>query len=216
MAHEIRNPLGLIRNHSYLLRHATNQNDPMIKKSLSQIDTSVEKAGSIIDNLLNFSRLDNEDNENIYIHDFINEIFQLEKKLMSSRRIKYEIQCSRNLSYKINREVLKHIVINLTANAIDAMPQGGKLVIKGEISNNNLILKFKDTGIGISKKNIENIFNPFFTTKKRGKGTGLGLYIVYSDIKRYGGQINVESETGKGSEFSLTLPVKSGETNESI
>ena len=216
MAHEIRNPLGLIRNYSYLLKRTTDQNDPMVKKSINQIETSVEKAGTIIENLLNFSRLDDENNEKIYIHDFVNEILQLEKKLMLRRKIKYDIRCSSDISYRINREVLKHIVINLTGNAIDAMDDGGKLIVTVQESENNLVLKFTDTGSGIRKQDIESIFNPFFTTKKRGKGTGLGLYIVYSDIKRYGGEISVKSEVCKGSEFTVTLPVVSGEKNESV
>ena len=214
MAHEIRNPLGLIRNYSYLLRHATDRNDPKINKSINQIEASVEKAGSIIDNLLNFSRLDNEDNEKIYIKDFVDGILQLENKLMLSRKIKYEIDCSSEISYMINREVLKHIVINLTGNAIDAMPDGGILSVKGRVINNSLVIDFSDTGTGIPEENRESIFNPFFTTKKRGKGTGLGLYIVYSDVKRYGGEISVKSETGKGSVFTVTLPSVNGDQNE--
>ncbi len=214
MAHEIRNPLGLIRNYSYLLKHSTDQNDDQISRSISQIEASVEKAGSIIDNLLNFSRLDNEDNEKIYIKNFIEEILQLEKKLMHSRKIKYEIDCSSDISYLINREVLKHIVINLTGNAIDAMPDGGVLRVSGEVLEMNLVLKFSDTGTGIDEKDMASIFNPFFTTKKRGKGTGLGLYIVYSDIKRYGGEITVKSKTGRGSEFTVTLPLDNGDHDE--
>ena len=216
MAHEIRNPLGLIRNYSYLLKHATDQADEQISKSISQIEISVEKAGTIIDNLLNFSRLDDEDNEKIFIYDFVDEILQLEKKLMLSRKIRYNISCSPGISYRISREVLKHIIINLTANAIDAMEDGGALSVSVEESGNDVVMKFRDTGSGISKEDIESIFNPFFTTKKRGKGTGLGLYIVYSDIKRYGGEITVQSEVGKGTEFTVTLPVDSGEDYGSV
>jgi PAS domain S-box-containing protein len=216
MAHEIRNPLGLIRNYSYLLKHSTDQNDPQINKSIIQIESSVEKAGSIIDNLLNFSRLDNEDNEKIYIRDFVDEILQLEKKLMHRLKIKYVINCSPDISYMINREVLKHIVINLTSNAIDAMTDGGQLTVNGEVIENNFVLKFSDTGSGIPKGDRDSIFNPFFTTKKRGKGTGLGLYIVYSDIKRYGGEITVFSEVGRGTIFSVTLPFDNGVQHDSV
>ena len=114
----------------------------------------------------------------------------------------------------INREVLKHIVINLTGNAIDAMPDGGVLSVRGKVKDNNIVLEFSDTGTGIPEKDRESIFNPFFTTKTRGKGTGLGLYIVYSDVKRYGGEISVESETGRGSVFTVSLPLLNGDENE--
>ncbi len=116
----------------------------------------------------------------------------------------------------INREVLKHIVINLTGNAIDAMPDGGELSVSAESTDSSLILKFSDTGTGIPEGNRESIFNPFFTTKKRGKGTGLGLYIVYSDIKRYGGEIAVQSEMGKGTVFTVTLPLDNGDADETV
>ena len=216
MAHEIRNPLGLIRNYSYLLKHTADKNNPHISKCISQIDTSVDKAGSIIDNILNFSRLDNEDNEKIFILNFINEILLLEKKLMHSKKIRYEIKGSDKINYSINREVLKHIVINLTGNAIDAMPDGGKLTVNIEAEDKNLILKFSDTGSGITESDIENIFNPFFTTKKRGKGTGLGLYIVYSDVKRYGGEITVKSSPREGTVFTINFPFENGVQNESV
>ncbi len=94
MAHEIRNPLGLIRNYSYLLKHTADSSDPQVSKSISQIESSVEKAGSIIDNLLNFSRLDNEDTEKIYIRNFTEEILQLENKTHAAKKnqIQYKLQ----------------------------------------------------------------------------------------------------------------------------
>jgi polar amino acid transport system substrate-binding protein len=217
MAHEIRNPLGLIRNYSYLLKRDSDFNNPRISKSINQIEVSVEKASSIIDNLLNFSRLDNNNTEKILIRDFIDEILQLEKKVMHRKRISYELKCSDDVSYCINREVLKHIVINLIGNAVDAMSDdGGQFFIDVEKSDDQVTLVFKDTGTGIFEKDIENIFNPFFTTKKRGRGTGLGLYIVYNDVRQYGGEISVKSAPGKGSAFTVTLPFTNGANDESL
>ena len=210
MAHEIRNPLGLIRNYSYLLKHTADRDNPQFSKCISQIETSVDKASGIIDNILNFSRLDNEDNEVINVRRFIDEILQLEVKNMDRKKVSCEVSCSDNVSYLINREVLKHIVFNLIGNAVDAMPDGGNLFISAEKSDKQLIMIFRDTGSGIPEENMKNIFNPFFTTKKRGKGTGLGLYIVYSDIRRYGGDITAESTPGKGTVFSVYLPLEYG------
>ncbi len=216
MAHEIRNPLGLIRNYSYLLRHSAEIENPQVAKSINQIESSVDKASSIIDNLLNFSRLDNENSEEIIVGDFIEEILQLEKKIMLKKRIESSVNCSPEISYYINREVLKHIVINLVGNAIDAMPDGGTLSIDVSREKGSLIMVFQDTGTGIPEKDMESIFNPFFTTKQRGKGTGLGLYIVYSDVKRYGGDIVVKSNVKKGTSFIINLPLEVGIPNESI
>jgi polar amino acid transport system substrate-binding protein len=133
---------------------------------------------------------------------------------MDLKKVSCEVSCSDNVSYLINREVLKHIVFNLIGNAVDAMSGGGKLNISAEKSDKQLVMIFRDTGEGIPEENIENIFNPFFTTKKRGKGTGLGLYIVYSDIRRYGGDITVESLPGKGTVFSVYLPLENGTEDE--
>jgi len=208
MAHEIRNPLGLIRNYSYIIRKSANSHDSYVLNNIALIESSVEKASGIIDNLLNFSRLDNEVLENICLHEFIEGILLLEKKVIQKKGIKAVIDCPDSIHYCINREVLKHILINLVGNAIDAMPEGGTFEIRVRQDEESLIIECEDSGVGIKQKNIDSIFNPFFSTKKRGNGTGLGLYIVHSDVKRYGGEISVESTYGVGTIFTVSLPYK--------
>lgn len=215
MAHEIRNPLGLIRNYSYILRHTLDTSESQLQKSIGLIESSVDKASDIIDNLLNFSRLDNESLEYINITSFIKDILQLEEKIMFKRRISATVQSSDDVYYRINREVLKHIIINLVGNAIDAMPEGGKLTLRIEQQEGMLVIECRDSGVGIAAENIDDIFNPFFTTKQRGRGTGLGLYIVHSDIKRYGGEITVESVPEQGTIFTVNLPMVKGAPYES-
>lgn len=208
VAHEIRNPLGLIRNYSYILRNILENDDIKTKKALKIIDTSVEKASNIIDNLLNFSRISGDTWEKTNIRDLLNNILDLERKEMEKRNIRSKIICPENMVIFINQESLKHILINLISNAIDAMCNGGKLVLECYIKEKNLHIVCSDTGIGINNEDIENIFNPFFTTKPRGKGTGLGLYITYNEVKKLGGDIRVESVLGKGTTFYLTIPLK--------
>jgi len=215
MAHEIRNPLGLIRNYSYILRHTLDTSESQLQKSIGLIESSVDKASDIIDNLLNFSRLDNESLEHINITSFIKDILQLEEKIMFKRRISAVVQSSDGVYYRINREVLKHIIINLVGNAIDAMPEGGELTLRIAQQEGMLVIECRDSGMGIAAENIYDIFNPFFTTKQRGSGTGLGLYIVHSDIKRYGGEITVESVPEQGTIFTVNLPMDKGATYES-
>ena len=99
-------------------------------------------------------------------------------------------------------------------NSIDAMPDGGTIYIDCDEKDGYLQISFKDTGIGIEEDNLECIFNPFFTTKKAGYGTGLGLYIVYNEVKKNGGTIQVQSEVGKGNTFILRFPLKEAKDGE--
>lgn len=214
VAHEIRNPLGLIRNYSYILKNYLREDDIKIKKALRVIDGSVEKSSNIIDNLLNFSRISSNKIDKINLRDSIESIFELEHKVMEKRNISSELICDDDIAILINQESLKHILINLISNSIDAMPRGGSLKVECRKSESILYIIFSDTGIGIDEEDIENIFNPFFTTKGIGAGTGLGLYITYNEVEKLGGDIRVESEKNKGTTFYLTLPLKGEENHE--
>lgn len=207
IAHEIRNPLGIVRNHSFILRSNYN-NDNIISRSLDYIDSSIIRASNIIDNLLNFSRISGNILEWTHIKYFISSIAELQHKYMQKSNIEFEIDCDENLRCIINQESLKHILINLIDNAADAIGENGKLTLKAYEKTNGIAIECIDTGCGIPKDNLEKIFNPFFTTKEPGKGTGLGLYIVYSEIKKLNGEISVTSELGKGTAFKIFLPVE--------
>ncbi|MFQ9894579.1 MAG: sensor histidine kinase, partial [Emergencia sp.] len=118
------------------------------------------------------------------------------------------VNCEEDLVFMTNQESLKHILINLIQNAVDAITvTPGRVIITAElIDTGRLELKVKDNGCGIKKEDMASLFNPFFTTKEPGKGTGLGLYIVYSEIENIGGTIEVESEEGRGACFTIRLP----------
>ncbi|PAB61058.1 ATP-binding protein [Anaeromicrobium sediminis] len=201
VAHEIRNPLGIIRNYSFLLK-----NEEIEKNmALEIIDSSVERASKIIDNLLNFSRMTSNTTEPVNICRFTSNLLNLERKNLEKNNVKCNIVCNCNLTIHMNQESLKYIFLNLIQNSIDAMETGGKIFIGCEEEDNKVTITFKDTGQGIKKEFLKDIFNPFFTTKEPGKGTGLGLYIVYSELKKIGGTISVESHVGIGTTFYITL-----------
>ena len=103
---------------------------------------------------------------------------------------------------------LRQVFLSSITNAIDAMPDGGTLVIKTLFDGNSAIISFEDTGCGIAEKNIDKVFEPFYSTKKEIKGVGLGLSTAYAIIESCGGKISVESEEGKGTTFIVNLPVK--------
>jgi len=103
---------------------------------------------------------------------------------------------------------LQQVFMNLFLNAKDAMPDGGRLRIRSYREDSRLIVKVQDTGKGISAEDINRIYDPFFTTKAVGKGTGLGLSVSYGIIQEHSGQISVESHPGKGTTFTLQLPLR--------
>ncbi len=208
VAHEIRNPLGIIRNYSYLLKKSKITLNEMGIKAISSIEESVERAGNIIDNLLNFSRISGDKNTWVNLKALIESILKLEEKVIKDATIKAFVECEKSLICYSNEEALKHILINLISNSIDAMEEGGDLTIRCEKKESLLFIECMDTGKGIEKENMEHIFHPFFTTKPAGKGTGLGLYIVYNEVEKLGGDIKVYSTGEGGTIFTIILPLK--------
>lgn len=209
VAHEIRNPLGIIRNYCYLLQGKNaRQNEEIYQKSIDNIELSVERASGIIDNLLNFSSISGDEYREINISEFLLFILQLEKKAMKEMNIEPILSCE-NIFIYTNEESLKHIFINLITNAVDSMPNGGAIKITCVDKGPIIQIDIADSGIGIEKHNLDNIFNPFFTTKNPGKGTGLGLFIVYNEVQKLGGNIEItRSEINIGTTFRIEIPTK--------
>jgi polar amino acid transport system substrate-binding protein len=203
VAHEIRNPLGLIRNYAFVVKKSPN-NQHNIQQAIEVIEDSVDKASMIIDNLLNFSRLSNEVVVRVALKPFLEKLIELSEKRLSKNRVICNLILE-DLVMDVKEESLKHILINLINNAADAMPHGGNLTIwlykKGTQARMHII----DTGKGMTKETLSRLYEPFFTTKPVGQGTGLGLYIVFNEIEKMNGKINVISKAGKGTTFKIQL-----------
>jgi len=203
IAHEIRTPLGIIRNNLYYMKKS--QDKESISESIEVIESSVQRSNKIIDNLLNFSKLTDNTIEKINLFDLIQNIILLNKKNFTSKQITCLLNCEKDLSVEIYVESLKHVIINLINNAVDAMIHGGKLII--DISyENELIIKITDNGQGISEESLNQIFDPFFTTKS--SGTGLGLYITYNEVLKMQGTIQASSQENVGTTFTIKLPLE--------
>lgn len=209
MAHEIRNPLGLIRSYSFLIRNAQDQDPAALRGKiggyLSIIDNSVERANTIIGNLLNFSRLSGDQVQSFSIRDLGAELFVLGEKACRTHAVKTVLDAPPELILHTNLESMKHILINLFSNAVDAMPHGGTLTLSCWREGRDALLEVADTGAGIAAQHLKSVFDPFFTTKDPGKGTGLGLYIVYNEVEKVGGEIRVQSKPGQGTVFTIRL-----------
>ena len=214
IAHEVRNPLGSIELLASLLRREVGGDDDK-RRLVDHILTGVKSIDYIINNLLLFSKPQHPIFEEVNIHGFLDESLLFVTPSLKQGQItfikKYD---SCDPLVMADLELLKQVFLNLVWNAIQAMPQGGELIISTEIVDSNfaalntagcLEIKFIDSGEGISDQDAERIFNPFFTTKE--KGTGLGLAIVNNIIEVHGGMIGVESSVGQGSTFTITMPL---------
>jgi signal transduction histidine kinase len=160
----------------------------------------------IITELLEFSRSRHSTLEDTPIDKIIDEAVKFNEPRAASASISIEKQYAVPLP-KIKGGNLFQVFCNLIKNAIDAMPDGGKIIITCDVLANSVMLKFRDTGEGIDPAAGDAIFEPFFSTKKGGKGTGLGLAICRDIIEKYNGKISAENAPDKGSIFTVHLPI---------
>lgn len=216
VAHEIRNPLGIIRNYCYLLKTMDPKDSEKRALALQVIEKSVETSSNIINNLLNFSRISTSDKEVVWIKQHFDSILFLHEQKTLDQGIEIEIDCEEDFQVQILKESFNMILVNLIANAIDASPEGGEIKIKLKKKKESFTVSVKDYGTGIPKKYLDSIYNPFFTTKTRKKGNGLGLYIVYNEVQKMNGTINLASEEGYGTEFYLEFPLESQEGSSKV
>lgn len=207
MAHEIRNPLGIIRTQSYLIR-ISEKIDDAASKSLDFIDTAVNRASKIIDNILSFSRISGNSKQFVDINQMITKLIELHNDVINKKNIKITTESNINQELLINPESIEHILLNLLSNSVDAIDNDGVINIKTNIEYDNIVIVCQDTGSGIDENNLNNIFNPFFTTKELGKGTGLGLFIVFSEVEKLNGKIDVKSKLGEGTTFTIRFPLE--------
>lgn len=212
VAHEIRNPLGVIRNYCYVLKNMKDEDAQA--QAVQAIEKSVDTAGNIIDNLLNFSRNSSKTAEEVYIKAHIDSVLSLNKGLTKKKQIHTTVLCDEDFAVKMAAESFDMIFINLVSNAIDAMEADGELVIHIYRMEEEFCVEVMDTGTGIEEEILEEIFNPFFTTKSTNEGNGLGLYIVYNEVRKMNGKIEVKSKVGKGTVFRVILPIRMEEVNE--
>lgn len=211
VAHEIRNPLGLIRNYCYVLKNIDDEEKR--NQAITMIEKAVERSGEIIAALLNFSRESEGKQEVIPVVSHMNSVVLINEGILKKKNIDLTIESAEDYSVTMRKESFDMIFINLLTNAVDAISDRGKILVKVGRERSSLTLDISDTGKGIPKEIIGDIFNPFFTTKGSIHGNGLGLYIVYNEVEKMNGSISVESEEGKGTAFHLRLPIIEEKTN---
>ncbi len=221
IAHDFNNLLTGILGYANLLKHETAEGSPA-RDAAETIEGAAKRAGELTKQLLNFARRGNSLSVPVNLHGLIKEITKLlgrtfEKNITLMQKLE-----AQPATVTGDPNQLQQIVLNLAVNAKDAMPEGGTLLfatrtrnmndsktrnVPGLLPGNYVVLQVTDTGVGIPPEVMDRIFEPFFTTKEAGKGTGMGLALVYSIAKGHGGAVHVTSEPGKGTTFSVYLPL---------
>ena len=208
VAHEVNTPLTGVSSYTQMLLGMLNENDPK-HALLQKVRTQAERATNIVNNLLNFSRTGSatEFGETDVARVLDDTLQLLEPQL---RRSQIEIVRSYGTDAPeayANAGKLQQVFTNLILNARDAIPDGGRIIVAtGTAEDGSLLVEVTDTGIGIAPENIAKIYDPFYTTKGVGQGTGLGLAVSYGIVQEHGGHISVDSTPGRGTTFHITLP----------
>jgi two-component system NtrC family sensor kinase len=225
VAHEINNPLTSIMGFTRLLMQETDDDDPM-KEDLQIIDQEAARTRAVVRALLDFARQREPQLEPGDVNEMVRSTVTLVCHQAKRAGVTTKESYDETLPLvSLDADQIKQVFLNMITNAIQAMPDGGELKVATAYRPQGrspepaeridgadcVAVEFHDTGTGISAEDLPRIFDPFFTTKEAGQGTGLGLSISHSIVERHGGWIEVESEVGRGSTFTVMLPVTEGQ-----
>ena len=210
VAHEINNPLGGILNCLYNLRKgvlsAARQDE-----YVTSIEDGLRRVQKIVRQLLDFSQQHEPEFSPANINEVVERVLVLTEHALAAKKIGLEKELQQDLPpLMVDRHMMEQVLMNLILNAIQATKDGGTITIRTQAQDGDCEVAVEDTGCGIPPHVLPHIFDPFFTTKGTGEGTGLGLSVSLGIVERHGGRILVESEVGKGSVFTVCLPL-SGE-----
>jgi PAS domain S-box-containing protein len=207
VAHEINNPLAGILNCLYNLRKGTLSPARQEEYWVSMED-GVRRVQKIVRQLLDFSQQHEPEFSPTDINQVVDRVLVLTNHLFTSNLIQLETVLGHALPHlMVDRHMMEQVLMNLILNAVQAMKKGGVLTIRTSVVEGVCRVEVSDTGSGIPPAVLPRIFDPFFTTKSEGEGTGLGLSVSLGIVERHGGKILVESEVGKGTTFTLCLPL---------
>ncbi len=213
VAHEVGNPLASISALVQVVQRSTI--DDFAREKLELIKKQVTRISKIIRDLVDFSRPSNYELQLTDINQNIIEAIEIIKVGAKAKDIIFDVDLNNKIPLlPLISDQIQQIFVNILLNAVDAIAETQdpnikhKISVKSETNEDNLIISFSDTGRGISEENLAKVFEPFYTTKKEGKGTGLGLWVSYGIVKSFQGDIKVTSTLKKGTTFIITLPLQ--------
>jgi two-component system NtrC family sensor kinase len=207
IAHEINNPLTGVLTFAHLIRDRQ-VDESQDREDVELIIQETQRAAEVVQGLLDFARERPVTKAQLDVNAVIQRIVRLVENQKEMRRVHIEQQYAENLPDILgDANQLQQVLLNLFLNAAAAMPEGGILSVATRVEDAQITIVVADDGCGIEPEHLDQIFDPFFTTKPVGQGTGLGLSVSYGIIDQHGGSIEVESEPGRGSVFTIRLPV---------
>jgi signal transduction histidine kinase len=204
VGHDLRNPLQAIENGIFYIKSELSDL-PISKKTLETlqaINDSIDYADNIVKDLQTFAAK----REPIFRKTDINAIVKDALiYLKAPENVETSIKLVKLPKIEADEDMIRRVFVNLAVNGLQAMEKGGTLKVSTKNTNGSIQVSFEDTGSGINKENLKNLFTPFFTTKAQGMGVGLSICKRF--VESHYGNIRVESEEGKGSIFTVTLPI---------
>ncbi len=218
VAHEVKNPLGIILGGVEFLRRKITGADDDTNTALQMVEKSVLRADTIVRDLLRFARPSQLTKEIVSPEEIVNGTVSLLTYTGTAKRIKVETRFAHGgAKIAVDKNQIQQVLLNLAMNAVDAMPHGGSLTFATSAKADHPAacrIEVADSGEGIAKENLAKLFEPFFTTKRDKKGTGLGLSISKTIVESHGGALTIDSQLGKGTTVRLTLPLHTGGSGE--
>ena len=210
VAHEINNPLTTIGGFSEIVLRELPA-DSVLRNDVQLILREAQRARDVVRRLLDFARQSEPHRNSVDLNELVREVVSLMRSAASVRDVTVEERYAPELPWaSVDANQFKQVVLNLLNNAAQAMPKGGTLMISvgsaERETRRGIEITVKDSGVGIPRENLERIFEPFYTTKSPDEGTGLGLAVSYRIVREHDGVINVSSEVGKGTTFTVWIP----------
>jgi signal transduction histidine kinase len=204
IAHDMNNRLAVILGQTQLLRRTASL-DPAVDRKLEKIEQEALRSSTMMRGLLERSRSEPAQ-EPVAINTVVARALDL-VKVRPEQTIDLELDLSDNAPVIVgDGEQLAQVLVHLLSNALDAMPETGRLTVRTGITDDSLEISVTDTGSGIDPEQVSRIFEPFFTTKVAGQGTGLGLFLTLHILKNHGGSITVDTAPGRGTTMLVRLP----------
>jgi len=209
IVHDIKNPLAVITGLTEELQENAGK-ESALSSPLTQIRENAVRASGIVTDLLKFARQSNPEMRTQNIWETVRTAVRLNDFLTRRANVHVVMDLTpQTIMTSYDAQQIEQVLINLIQNAVQAMSNGGTLTIGVRQDLKWVEVEVRDTGVGIPSKNLGRIFDPFFTTKGPGEGTGLGLSVSYGIVAQHGGRIDVRSEVGRGTVFTIRLPVRS-------
>jgi signal transduction histidine kinase len=214
IAHELNNPLNnILLTAEAMKEELAKLNQGELAEMADDILSESERASEIVRDLLDFARSERPSLEEINVGELLQQTLRLVSNQAAVANIEVEVRIEEGIpSIYGERRSLQQVFLNLFVNAIQAMPNGGTLTVRAHKvpGTRDVAVVVSDTGVGIPSEYLSRIFDPFFTTKEVGRGTGLGLTVAYGIVEKHGGKIEVESQVGRGTTFTVVLPHQIG------